>query len=106
MTISQELTTNGIRMTLIGALDDNTAPDFSIALLSAVDEYDHVTVDFSGLTEMEDAGLRVLLSAQKKADVTDVTLIVTAVPDFLLKTFEAIGFLDILQQYGSAEHRC
>ncbi len=83
-------------MTLAGALDSNAAPEFSIALLSAVDDYEYVTVDFSGVTEIEDAGLRVLLSAQKKADVNQVNLIIRSVSASIMKIFETIGFLNIL----------
>ena len=96
MTISQELTNSGVRMTLMGALDSNAAPDFSIALLSAVDEYDRVLLDFSGLTEIDDAGLRVLLSAQKKADVSSVELSVQSIPAPVMDIFDAVGFTDIL----------
>lgn len=97
MTISQELTEGGICLTLVGSLDNNAAPDFSIGLLSTMDEYDRVTLDFSGLTEMEEAGLRVLLSAQKKANTENVTLIVKSVPDRIMQILAKTGFTDILR---------
>ncbi|HBE14140.1 MAG TPA: hypothetical protein DCY74_08215, partial [Clostridiales bacterium] len=96
MTISQELTKNGVKMTLMGAMDSNSAPGFSIAILSAIDEYDHVTLDFSGLTYISSAGLRALLSAQKKANVTQKEIQVINVPANVREIFSMTGFMSIL----------
>ncbi len=79
---------------LSGRLDTTTAPDFEKELgeLEGVSE---LILDFNELEYISSAGLRVLLSAQKKMK-NQGTMKLTGVCDNILDVFEITGFSDIL----------
>ena len=80
---------------LTGRLDTVTSPELEGALKGCVDEAQSLTLDFSGLEYISSAGLRVLLSAQKRMSGKDGMKIVH-VNETVMEIFDVTGFADIL----------
>lgn len=82
-------------LTLSGRLDTMTAPDLETEVNSIPAEINELILDMSSLEYISSAGLRVLLSAQKKMNkLGKMTLV--GVSDSVNEVFEITGFADIL----------
>jgi anti-sigma B factor antagonist len=55
------------RVAVTGEIDILTAPRLEAVLAAAVDAYDHLLVDLSGVTFMDAQGINVLLAAHRNA---------------------------------------
>ena len=88
---------NGASLTLFieGRLDTTTAPELE-AVIGDVEGLEELTLDLSKLDYISSAGLRVLLSAQKKMNKQNGTMKVTGVNETVSEIFEVTGFSDIL----------
>ena len=88
---------NGTDLTLKleGRLDTVTAPQLEEELKSSIDETENLVFDLSGLNYISSAGLRVLLSAQKRMNAKG-TMKVTGVNSIIMEIFDVTGFTDIL----------
>lgn len=77
-----------------GRLDTTTAPELEkeCQQLPGITE---LVLDFESLDYISSAGLRVLLSAQKKMN-TQGKMIITHANEMVKEVFEVTGFLDIL----------
>ena len=86
-------TTEGSKLTLApqGRVDTLTAPELEAAIV--LDGVEELVFDMSGVDYVSSAGLRVLLSAQKKMAGRSMTIanVSPAVKD----VFEITGFADI-----------
>lgn len=96
MTITKNTENEVLTLALEGRLDTNTAPD----LEKEIDEDLTVGVktlllDFRELEYVSSAGLRVLLSAQKKMNKQG-NMVVKNVNDMIMDVFQVTGFVDIL----------
>lgn len=80
---------------LAGRLDATTAPTLEKAIVENLDEIDALILDFNGLEYISSAGLRVVLSAQKKMQQIG-TMKVINVGQEVMDIFEMTGFVDIL----------
>lgn len=80
---------------LTGRLDATTAPTLEKAIVENLDEIDALILDFNGLEYISSAGLRVVLSAQKKMQQIG-TMKVINVGQEVMDIFEMTGFVDIL----------
>ena len=80
---------------LVGRLDANTAPTLEKTLGENMDNIDTLILDFKGLEYISSAGLRVVLSAQKKMQQIG-TMKVINVGQEVMDIFEMTGFVDIL----------
>ena len=78
-----------------GRLDTTTAPALEKAINADIGEARHLTLDLKGVQYISSAGLRVLLSAQKKMQKIG-SMKVTNVCDAVMEVFEMTGFADIL----------
>lgn len=78
---------------LKGRLDTTTAPQFEKFILENIAKMSTLTIDCMGLEYVSSAGLRVLLSAQKKLK-SGMKLI--NVCELVMEVFEMTGFVDIL----------
>ena len=93
ITIEKE---NGITvLKLDGRLDTTTAPELENAVNAEGDSLKNLVLDFSGVNYISSAGLRVLLSAQKKMNVQGSMELVNVSAD-VMDIFEMTGFADIL----------
>ena len=80
---------------LVGRLDATTAPTLEKTLGENMDNIDTLILDFKGLEYISSAGLRVVLSAQKKMQQIG-TMKVINVGQEVMEIFEMTGFVDIL----------
>ncbi len=84
---------NALTFALAGRLDTTTAPQLEGELKDALDGAASLTLDLEKLEYISSAGLRVLLSAQKKMAGK---MTVTHVGETIMEIFEFTGFSDIL----------
>ena len=82
-------------LALEGRLDTVTAPELEAALEASLDGITELALDFEKLDYISSAGLRVLLSAQKRMN-RQGTMVVKNVNADIKEVFEITGFCDIL----------
>lgn len=86
---------NTLTLALTGRLDTVTAPELEAALAENLDGVETLVLDFSSLDYISSAGLRVLLSAQKRMN-NQGSMKVTNINADIREVFEITGFCDIL----------
>ena len=84
-----------LTIALEGRLDTVTSPELEKTLAEALEGVSELVFDFADLEYVSSAGLRVLLSAQKKMSVQG-KMVVKNVCDTIAEIFEVTGFSDIL----------
>lgn len=82
-----------LNIALDGRLDTTTAPELESFLAENYDGKGALILDFAKLSYISSAGLRVLLSAQKKAKNA---MKLVNVCELIMEVFEMTGFTDIL----------
>ncbi|MBQ3638270.1 MAG: STAS domain-containing protein [Clostridia bacterium] len=95
MTINKTKDGKALTLAVEGRLDTITAPDLEAVLKEELDDVGELTFDFSSLEYISSAGLRVLLSAQKRMNAQG-SMKVTGVSEIIMEIFEVTGFSDIL----------
>ena len=80
---------------IAGRLDTTTAPALDKTINEDIDGTKALILDFGGLEYISSAGLRVLLSAQKKMQKIG-SMKVKNVCEEIMEVFEMTGFADIL----------
>ena len=95
MTIEIKTAGNETVMEIIGRLDTGTAPVLDKKLLAEVPETANLTLDLKGLEYISSAGLRVLLSAQKRMQKAG-SMKLKNVREEVMDVFEMTGFAEIL----------
>jgi anti-sigma B factor antagonist len=95
MTIEIKRNTDVIILELIGRLDTTTAPALDKTINENLNNIKNLILDFRGLEYISSAGLRVLLSTQKKMQQIG-TMKVINVSEEVFEVFEITGFADIL----------
>ena len=80
---------------VIGRLDTMTAPVLEKTVNEDIGEVEHLVLDLKGLEYISSAGLRVLLTTQKKM-LKIGSMKVTNVCEAVMDVFEMTGFADIL----------
>ena len=95
MTIRKEQNGTALTIYLEGRLDTTTAPELVVELKTALDAVTELTVDLGKLDYMSSAGLRVMLSTQKRMN-RQGSMTVVNVNDVLMEIFEVTGFDTIL----------
>ena len=95
MTIRKEQNGTALTVYLEGRLDTTTAPELEEELKTALDNVTELTVDLGKLDYMSSAGLRVMLSTQKRMN-RQGSMTVVNVNDVLMEIFEVTGFDTIL----------
>ena len=93
MTIEIRRNTEETIIKLVGRLDTTTAPELEKVLSENYDGTGTLVIDCEKLAYISSAGLRVLLSAQKK---TSGLMKLTNVCELVMEVFEVTGFVDIL----------
>lgn len=97
MTIQTKSENGSVTLELEGRLDTNTSPQLEDELAAVLDPtVELLVIDFTNLDYISSAGLRVLLSAQKKMN-RQGEMIIRNVNDVIMEVFEVTGFTDILQ---------
>ncbi len=95
MNINIEKTNGATLITLEGRLDTTTAPELEKAINNEGEALKSLVLDFKGVDYISSAGLRVLLTAQKKMNVQG-SMELTNVSEAVMDIFEMTGFADIL----------
>ena len=95
MTITKKQEGSALTLALEGRLDTMTAPELEAELSTSLEAAESLTLDFSDLSYISSAGLRVLLSAHKRMAGKD-GMTVTNVNDVVQEVFDVTGFSDIL----------
>ena len=95
MTIDKKLEGTTLMIALEGRLDTTTSSDLEEALAASLDGVTQLVFDFTKLDYLSSAGLRVLLSAQKRMNKQGSMKLVH-VNDAVKEVFEITGFADFL----------
>ena len=95
MTISKTLEGTALTLALEGRLDTTTSPDLEEVLAASLDGVTSLVFDFAKLDYLSSAGLRVLLSAQKRMNKQG-SMKLLHVNDTVKEVFEITGFADFL----------
>ena len=84
-----------IIVNLEGRLDTTTSPNLEKEL-GSLDDVNNIVFDFEKLDYISSAGLRVILTCQKKMNSTSGTMIIKNVKEEIQEVFDMTGFSDIL----------
>ena len=95
MTIDKTLEGTTLTLALEGRLDTTTSPDLEEALAASLDGVTELVLDFARLDYLSSAGLRVLLSAQKRMNKQG-SMKLLHVNDTVKEVFDITGFADFL----------
>ena len=95
MTIEIKRNSEETIIELAGRLDTTTAPALDKTINNDVEGTTRLVLDFKSLEYISSAGLRVLLSAQKRMQKSG-SMKVTNVCEEVMEVFEMTGFADIL----------
>ncbi|MEF9896289.1 MAG: STAS domain-containing protein [Clostridia bacterium] len=95
MTITEKKENTTLTIALAGRLDTTTAPELEATLNEHLSGVEALILDLAALDYLSSAGLRVLLSAQKKMNKQG-TMVVRNVNETVLEVFEVTGFTDVL----------
>ena len=95
MDIKKTQNGNELLVALAGRLDTVTAPSLE-AVMNEHTGKEALKLDFTDLAYISSAGLRVLLSLQKKANAAGGSMVVTGVCEDIQEVFDMTGFADIL----------
>ena len=94
MTITKNRDGSRLVVKLNGRLDTTTSPQLERTLL--LDDIDEVIFDLTDLQYLASAGLRVLLTTQKKMNARKGTMVVKNANEMILEVFEMTGFSHVL----------
>ena len=86
---------NSLLINLEGRLDTNTFQDLE-KVTDNIDGIKKLTFDFEKLDYISSAGLRVLLTCQKKMNNISGTMTIKNVKEEIQEVFDMTGFSDIL----------
>ena len=95
MTIEINKTETETIIEIVGRLDTITAPALDKTINEDIGDTKNLVLDVKGMEYISSAGLRVLLSAQKKMQKIG-SMKVTGVCEEVMEVFEMTGFADIL----------
>jgi anti-sigma B factor antagonist len=95
MTITEERNNNSVTLKIEGRLDTTTAPTLEKTIDEIIDGIKELILDMNQLTYVSSAGLRVLLSTQKKMNKIGMMKLI-GVCEEVMEVFEMTGFSDIL----------
>ena len=84
-----------LTIALEGRLDTNTSPTLEEEINNMDLDVKELVLDIKGLEYISSAGLRVILSAQKKMNKIGSMKVIN-VCDSIMEIFEITGFVDIL----------
>jgi anti-anti-sigma factor len=96
MEISKTQANGKITLAVEGKIGTTTSQQFQEALLPAFDEANEVVLDFSGVTYIASAGLRVLLMGQKTASSKNGSMTLNNVSEEVMEVLDMTGFSDML----------
>lgn len=96
MNITQNQQSDTMLLSLEGKLDTLTAPELTAAIEPLIGHYPAFILDFTDLAYISSAGLRSLLSAQKKVTAKKETLRIVHCNEMVRSVFKMTKFDQIL----------
>lgn len=97
MKIDKTISGDQIIISVDGHLDTNTSPKLEAVLNEILDgKRVNLVIDFSKLEYLSSAGLRVLLTAQKKTNEVVGNLVIKHVNSTVMEVFKLTGFSEFL----------
>jgi anti-anti-sigma factor len=92
LTVRTRTTLAGPVIELIGGLDHHSAPDVRVLLPGlALSPGQQLVIDLDRLTFCDSTGITVLIAARNHALAADASVVLTAVPDGVSRTFRLVG---------------
>jgi anti-sigma B factor antagonist len=95
MEIVKTVSGDSITLAIAGKLSAATADECGVAVEIALGETKNLVLDFKELSYLASAGLRVLVSAQKKLKAAGGTLGLINVCEEVMEVFEVTGLDDV-----------
>jgi anti-sigma B factor antagonist len=95
MEIVKTISADVVTLAVTGKLSAATADEFSAAVDLALGETQNIVLDFKELNYLASAGIRVLVSAQKKLKASGGTLCLFHVCEEVMEVFEVTGLDDV-----------
>ncbi|MCQ2559861.1 MAG: STAS domain-containing protein [Clostridia bacterium] len=95
MDIKKNLSGKNLCLALEGRLDTNTSVQLEEEIKNLPSDLQKLTLDFAKLEYISSAGLRVILTAQKKM-TSQGNMVLTNVNESIMDIFEITNFVDIL----------
>jgi anti-sigma B factor antagonist len=95
LNITKNTNETELTVSLTGRLDTTTAPELEKELKASLDGVTTLVIDMTALDYISSAGLRVLLSTQKRMSKQG-SMTLTGVNEGVMEVFEITGFSGIL----------
>ena len=97
MDISKSYNEKELTMSVGGRIDTITSQELDKEINDEFGNFDSLILDFADLEYISSAGLRVLISTQKKLKAEDIPLVIKNVNDVVNEIFRMSGFDKILK---------
>lgn len=97
MNVTKVLDGDQLTLNVEGRLDTNTAPILEQTLTENMGAAQSVVLDFTPLTYISSAGLRVLVAATSMMEEKGGSLVIRHATPEVMEIFEITGLVDILQ---------
>jgi anti-sigma B factor antagonist len=97
MKIAKTESEDTITLTVEGKLSAATSEEFDAMVESVLDSEKKIILDFQDVSYLASAGLRVLVSAQKKLALCSRTLSIINICDNVREVFEITGLDDVFE---------
>lgn len=97
MKIAKDYNEKELTIEIGESIDTVTAPDFENAINDEIGKFDSLIIDFANLEYISSAGLRVLISTQKKLKAEGIPMIIRNVNDTIGEIFRMSGFDKVLR---------
>lgn len=97
MKVSKNYNNKELTMTVEGRVDTITSKDLDKEINAELGNFDSLIMDFANLEYISSAGLRVLITTQKKLKAENIPLVIKNVNDTVNEIFRMSGFNKILK---------
>ena len=98
MTINVERDFELVTLAITGRLDATTAPNLEAVVNELYEDAKELVIDMSELEYISSAGIRVLLGAYKKMNLTQGTIRIVKANDMVREVFEMTGLSEMLNE--------
>ena len=95
MDVKKEINEKNVLVRIKGRVYTNTSPLVENEITD-IEKYENLVFDFEGVEYISSAGLRVLLSAQKRMNKVGGNMVIKNATQTVKDVFEVTGFIDIL----------
>lgn len=97
MNIEKNYDNKELTLTVEGRIDTITSKELEEGITAEIDNFDSLILDFADLEYISSAGLRVLISTQKKLKADNIPMTIKNVNDSVREIFRMSGFDKILK---------